>query len=379
LAITIKPNKAAQGRFKYVVLQVWKCYIIKKQKRFFINWKADFESPYYFFTGGKATKNPLNNLRLMTFGEVNAMSDFAAPEVPPFLAGEAQEMIDRYQKAWNAGETARLKLARELAAEEYHHPDCEAAGSTEKQRSFCLSRQQASAQSLLLIHGFTACPFEMRELGEYLYRQGYNVFGVRLAGHGTRVADFARTTWRDWFDSARRGLVVAGLLGRETVVIGESMGGALALLLARAFPGAVAKLILCAPCLKIKDFRAELIAWPLLQKLIPQQDMGVPPDGFGTYWYRFIPTTAVAQLAAVARQARRAGPEIIAPTLLIQAENDQMVNPRGAWKFFKSLTKLTNGHKKLIRFADGHHNLTLDFNPRKDKGFGWIARFIEGD
>jgi carboxylesterase len=307
------------------------------------------------------------------------MSNFIAPEAPPFLAGETQEMVDRYREAWSAGTAARLELAVELAAAEYRHPDCEAAESTEKQRSFCLSHQQLTTQSLLLIHGFTACPFEMRELGEYLYRQGSNVFGVRLAGHGTKVADFARTTWRDWFDSVRHGLAIAALLGRETVVIGESMGGALAILLAREFPSTVAKLILCAPCLRIKDFRAELTFLPLVQKLISRQDMGKVPDGLDIYWYRFIPTTAVAQLATVARQARRAGPEISASTLLIQAENDQMVNPGGAWKFFSSLTKLTGEHKKLFRFGGGHHNLTLDFNPRKDLVFSWISRFIKGD
>jgi carboxylesterase len=297
----------------------------------------------------------------------------------PFLAGETPEIAGRYRKAWEAGEAARLQFARELADAEYRHPDCEATGSTEKQRSFCLIYSGVTAKSVLLIHGFTACPFEMRELGETLHRKGYNVFGVRLAGHGVRVADFAATTAADWRNSARHGLAIAALLGRETIVIGESMGGALAALLAQEYPAAVARLILCAPCFRIKDRRAEFITARWLQRLIPRQDMGVPPEALAQYWYRFIPTTVVAELVRLSREARRAGPEIMAPTLIIQADNDGMVQPRAAQAFYQSLVKVAADRKRLIRFDDGHHNLTVDFNPRKNEVFGWVAAFIQGD
>jgi carboxylesterase len=293
-----------------------------------------------------------------------------------FLAGETPEAIQRYRVALESGEPARLNLALELAAADYHHPACEAAGSKEKQRSFCWSHQTVTAKSILLIHGFTACPFEMRELGETLYRQGYNVFGVRLAGHGTSESDFAASSRIDWLNSVRRGLAITALFGRETVVIGESMGGALAVLLAQKYPTAIAKLILCAPCFRFKDLRVEFTVFRLVQRLIPRQDMGVSPGELAAYWYRFIPATAVAQLVMIAREARRAGSEITAPALLIQADNDQMVQPRGAQNFFHSLSRLTADRKRLIRFANGHHNLTIDLNPRKDEVFQWMAKFI---
>jgi carboxylesterase len=295
----------------------------------------------------------------------------------PFLSGEVPETAGRYQQAWDAGETARLELARELAATEYRHPDCEAAGSMEKQRSFCLTHSGVTTRSVLLIHGFTACPYEMRELGEILYRQGYNVFGVRLAGHGTSVANFAGTTAADWSASARHGLAITALLGGEITVIGESMGGALAALLAQKYPAAVARLILCAPCFRIKDRRAEFITMRWLQRLIPSQDMGVPSEALARYWYRLIPTTAVAQLVRLSREARRAGSDITAPTLIIQADNDGMVQPRAAQAFYRSLVKVRADRKRLIRFTGGHHNLTVDFNPRKREVFWWVADFIQ--
>src|SRR2546427_411191 len=41
----------------------------------------------------------------------------------------------------------------------------------------------------LLVHGFTGTPEEMRPLGEALAARGFPVYAVRLAGHGTDVAD----------------------------------------------------------------------------------------------------------------------------------------------------------------------------------------------
>lgn len=150
----------------------------------------------------------------------------------------------------NGGDRDRLKFALLLAETEYNHPECEKAGTKPDQRSFCFHHQKITETSFLLIHGFTACPFEMREMGEVLYRQGYNVFGVRLAGHGTTVNDFARYGATDWKNSAKQGLAISSLPGRRVIVIGESMGGVLTVILGRDFPDLISKLILCAPAFR---------------------------------------------------------------------------------------------------------------------------------
>ncbi|HJQ84468.1 MAG TPA: alpha/beta fold hydrolase, partial [Candidatus Binatia bacterium] len=79
----------------------------------------------------------------------------------------------------------------------------------------------------LLVHGFTATPDEMRPLGEALAARGFPVRAVRLAGHGTDVADLARTRWTDWFASV---LEAAATLRRDVpriALAGMSMGGLL--------------------------------------------------------------------------------------------------------------------------------------------------------
>ncbi|HEY8462881.1 MAG TPA: alpha/beta fold hydrolase [Bacillota bacterium] len=293
------------------------------------------------------------------------------------LGSQWPEVTQRYQQAWRDGETVRLQLALELADKEYHYPTCELVGSKAERRSFCFTHQQLTKKAVLLIHGFTACPFEMRELGRSLFEQGYNVFGTRLAGHGTSVMDFANSNRNDWESSARKGLAIAALLGYEIVVVGESMGGALAVLLAQAFPTLIQQLILCAPCFQIKDFRTSFAGWQLLQRFMPYYSTKVQYGWQYDYWYTTIPLTTVAELVKLARVASRAGPGITMPTLVIQAENDQTVNPRGARCFFNSLSQLTPDQKELILFSNGHHNLTVDLNPRKAEVFQWISHFIQ--
>jgi carboxylesterase len=90
--------------------------------------------------------------------------------------------------------------------------------------------------SCLLLHGFTANPEEMQFLAEDLHRRGYTVLNVRLAGHGTHPRDLQRTRLSDWLLSVEEGLDLLGNLSGRTVLIGQSMGGMIALSAAAGYP-----------------------------------------------------------------------------------------------------------------------------------------------
>jgi carboxylesterase len=295
----------------------------------------------------------------------------------PFLEEDWPGVAGRYRQAWQEGDSSRLELALALADEEIHHPAVENSQSQTERRSFCLHQEQITEKAVLLIHGWTACPYEMRELGIDLHRSGYNVYGVRLAGHGTNVADFAAATGADWKRSTRRALAIAALMGQKTAVIGESMGGALTAILARDYPDWIGQIILCAPCFQIKDFRAEFTMWSWVRKLIPVQNFETQYQWQRDYWYNTVPATAVAELVKIAREARKTAAQIGIPTLIIQADNDQMVKASAAKVFYSRLSRLAPHQKELIRFGGGHHNLTVDLNPRKDEVFEWIRKFIK--
>jgi carboxylesterase len=85
---------------------------------------------------------------------------------------------------------------------------------------------------VLLIHGLTGTPTEMRFVGNGLHRAGFSVLGMQLAGHCGDEADLLATGWRDWQAS----VADAATRLREEVdhlfVAGLSMGAILALKLA---------------------------------------------------------------------------------------------------------------------------------------------------
>jgi carboxylesterase len=85
---------------------------------------------------------------------------------------------------------------------------------------------------VLLIHGLTGTPTEMRFVGNGLHRAGFSVLGVQLAGHCGDESDLLATGWRDWYASVVE--AAARLRGQvdHLFVAGLSMGALLALKLA---------------------------------------------------------------------------------------------------------------------------------------------------
>ena len=97
---------------------------------------------------------------------------------------------------------------------------------------------------VLLIHGLTGTPAEMRFVGKGLHRQGYSVLGMQLAGHCGSEDDLLATGWRDWYRSVTEAADrLAGKVDR-LFVGGLSMGAILALKLAADRPEQVSGLAL---------------------------------------------------------------------------------------------------------------------------------------
>nr|WP_237711554.1 alpha/beta fold hydrolase [Paracidovorax oryzae] len=97
---------------------------------------------------------------------------------------------------------------------------------------------------ILLIHGLTGTPNEMRLLAKGLHRAGFTVLAVQLAGHCGTQDDLIATRWQDWVASARRGADrLMQLTGQPVVACGLSMGALLALALAIERPRQVAGVV----------------------------------------------------------------------------------------------------------------------------------------
>lgn len=96
-----------------------------------------------------------------------------------------------------------------------------------------------SGPAVLLIHGLTGTPSEMRFIGKALGKAGFTVYGMQLAGHCGTEDDLLVTTWHDWYASVET--AHAELVARHGSVFaaGLSMGALLALHLAHQHPDTV--------------------------------------------------------------------------------------------------------------------------------------------
>ena len=91
---------------------------------------------------------------------------------------------------------------------------------------------QGDRRGILLIHGLTGTPMEMRLLGLGLHARGYTVAGMQLAGHCGNVEDLLATGREDWYGSVQRAADVLRPKVDHLFVAGLSMGALLALKLA---------------------------------------------------------------------------------------------------------------------------------------------------
>jgi carboxylesterase len=86
-----------------------------------------------------------------------------------------------------------------------------------------------SRSAALLVHGFPGTPAEMRPLGTVLRDAGWTVHGLMLPGLGADIANLEQRAGRDWSDAVRQALVELQRHHSPVLLVGYSMGGALAL------------------------------------------------------------------------------------------------------------------------------------------------------
>jgi carboxylesterase len=97
-------------------------------------------------------------------------------------------------------------------------------------------RLEGGRCGVLLIHGLTGTPTEMRLVGKGLNNAGFSVYGMQLAGHCGDVPDLLGTGWKDWYASVEAAAEKFRHEVDHLFVAGLSMGAILALKLAAERP-----------------------------------------------------------------------------------------------------------------------------------------------
>ena len=236
-----------------------------------------------------------------------------------------------------------------------------------------------SGHGVLLIHGLTGAPAEMKPLAKRLARRGFEVAAPLLSGHGVDEATLLKTTWRDWLD----GLCVAHdafVAEVDTVhVAGICVGGALGLMLAAERPTIRAAAVYSMtfeydgwnmPRFAVAAPVIQLVAnLPGVRRLAwaETHPFGLrderlralaerAPDGLIDGAIDRLPLGALFQMYRLGRHLEQVGKAITTPTLILHARDDDMSHPRNAYRLQRAL----GGPTQLHLLEDSYHMIHVD-------------------
>jgi len=229
-----------------------------------------------------------------------------------------------------------------------------------------------SDTAILLIHGFTGSPAEMKLLGEYLHEQKkFTVYAPLLAGHGTTPEDMVTTGKEDWWQSVDDAYAFLQKKGyKKIVAIGLSMGGILALKLAME-QKLVSVISLAAPII-VHDKRIGWSRW--LKYVIAYQKKRKKEDHIEEYLasYDRTPIRCVESLHSLMKEVEARLSDVKTPIMIMQGKRDETVDPESANYIYNHVS---SKHKKLKWYEKSTHIMTLD--REREQIFTDIGLFLE--
>jgi len=240
----------------------------------------------------------------------------------------------------------------------------------EENLPFLLTPTTSARAGIVLVHGFTASPWEMRLFGSALAKAGYVCLGVRLPGHGTTAEDLAHRRYEEWLNAVERGYRLLATEGLDCYGVGMSTGALLLLTLAASQP--LRGLVLFSPFDRLRHPLAPATA--LLRFVKRFQHRRVAAQ-LADFYYDRRPVNGIYQLYRLTRRVRREIGRVTAPVLVVGGEGDRTVEPEGAHALFK---RLASRHKEYHCFGpEVPHILTTPENPRWQETLRLTLDFLQ--
>ncbi|MGN6482998.1 MAG: alpha/beta hydrolase [Thermomicrobiales bacterium] len=222
--------------------------------------------------------------------------------------------------------------------------------------------------SAWLIHGFLGTPADMHGLADLTQSLGFHTEGPLVPGMAGEIDTLGTMTAGRWRASAlAEWNRFAAAHDGPRVLVGYSMGGAMALHIAAKADVRPDLLILLAPFTRIGDWRgnvlpvAKLVVRSLnffgdadmtdpatrdwFARAMPELDIDDPRVQQAILHDYTVPTGALDELRKLADGVRRTARKIAVPTIIVQGHHDTVVLPRDSYALAGVLPSLLEYHE----------------------------------
>jgi carboxylesterase len=240
-----------------------------------------------------------------------------------------------------------------------------------------------NGKAVMLVHGMSGAPAEMRLVARQFSRRGYSVFAPLLAGHGRGEAALRRSRFEDWLDSIAT--AADWLATRSDTVFGAGIcvGGKLTLLASHMKSSPIQSVALYSPCFHFDGWnvpRYYAILSPHIRwiRMIPFIDRlnfsetpslgikderlrriiaGMENEGVVSHF----PGRGLIEMNRLGRHLKKHLPAITTPSLIIHSTEDDLSGPDHA----RYIAAKLGGPRALYWLNNSYHMIHVDREHRK--------------
>ena len=215
----------------------------------------------------------------------------------------------------------------------------------------------AFSEGIVFAHGLKSTPQEIRALAEYIHQNGFNVYGVRLKGHGTLPEDLRDVHYEAWIESMNRGYAAMRQVCKKVYLGGFSTGGLIALVCASRKKRSLAGVVCINTALKLNDIRIDYAkSMHVLNNFLSlfnadleyiEHKADYPETNYSKLY-----VSTLAQLKSLMSETNRVLKQIDTPLLVIQGNNDPVVAAVCAETI---ISKTSSTHKEILMAERDRH------------------------
>lgn len=242
-----------------------------------------------------------------------------------------------------------------------------------------LSIKNNNERAVLLLHGLTGTPLELRWVARDFAKANYDVYFPILPGHCSSLEDLKKTKWEELYEFAKNFYLDLKAKYNQVFVAGLCVGGMLSLVLGMEFPD-IDGVGSWAPAMDIDGW-----AIPWYRFLLP---LGLyTPLKYIYYWkekepfgikneamrrkimqmmksekneamaYDKIPAPTIVELKRMAKYIKKHINLLKAPFILIHSKEDDLSSIKGARFIYE---KAPSQVKKFVELSNSYHIVTMD-------------------